>query len=393
MARLKSRIQYLLERYANSESSEDEEKELFSLLDQPDYEAVIKTFLLELIESTNDFEIDPQRKGRIMAKVLGDNLEPGLQNPPPKHGVFRLNRFAVAASVVLLISLGSFLTWQWLNSHPYEDNTSQTTNDVPPGGDKATLTLANGRQINLDSLLGAESFRQGSSLVTNKNGQLAYNLEKNPIDVVFNTLTTPRGGQYQITLSDGSKAWLNAESSIYFPTSFIGNERRVRITGEVYFEIEKNADMPFKVEVGQVEVRVLGTHFNVNAYNSRDAIKTTLIEGSVEVISEKEKLMLKPGQQAQVTSNGGTNAIENVNIDEVMAWKAGFFQFNNADIETVMQQIARWYDVEVLYDGKVTKLFGGSIPRDMSASNVFKALELTGGVHFKIEGRTVIVRP
>jgi transmembrane sensor len=392
MTRLKSRIQYLLRRYANSESSEDEEKELFSLLEQPNYESEIKTSLAELIEATDNFEIDPRRKGRIIEKVFG-YTEPNLQSPPPKRRVFQLNQFAVAASVALLISFGSFLTWQWLDSHPHEEKTSLTTNDVPPGGNKAVLTLANGRQVILDSLLGTESFRQGSSVVTNQNGQLAYNIEKTPMDVVFNTLTTPRGGQYQVMLSDGSRAWLNAESSIYFPTNFTGNERRVRITGEVYFEIEKNPDMPFKVEVGQVEVRVLGTHFNVNAYNSRDAIKTTLIEGSVEVISEKEKLMLKPGQQAQVTSNGGTNAIENVNIDEVMAWKAGFFQFNNADIETVMQQIARWYDVEVLYDGKVTKLFGGSIPRDMSASNVFKALELTGGVHFKIEGRTVIVRP
>lgn len=392
MAKLKSRVQYLLERYANLESSKDEEMELFSLLEQPDYEAEIKTSLSDLIQSTDDFEIDPQIKARIMKKVFG-YWEPNLQNPTPKRRVFQLNQFAVAASVVLLISFGAFLIWQLQDSHPDEEITAQPTNDVPPGGDKATLTLANGSQVTLDSLMGTGSFRQGSSLVTNKNGQLAYNLEKNSIDVVFNTLTTPRGGQYQVTLADGSKAWLNAESSIYFPTNFTGNERRVRITGEVYFEIEKNPDMPFKVEVGQIEIRVLGTHFNVNSYDSRDIIKTTLLEGSVEVTREKTTLTLRPGQQAQVTSNGETDVIENVNIEEVVAWKAGFFQFNNADIETVMKQIARWYDVEVIYEGKVTKRFGGSIPRDMSASKVFKALELTGGVHFKIDGKTVIVRP
>ncbi|MBX2914491.1 MAG: FecR family protein [Cyclobacteriaceae bacterium] len=392
MTRLKSRIQYLLRRYANSESSEDEEKELFSLLEQPNYESEIKTSLAELIEATDNFEIDPRRKGRIIEKVFG-YTEPNLQSPPPKRRVFQLNQFAVAASVALLISFGSFLTWQWLDSHPHEEKTSLTTNDVPPGGNKAVLTLANGRQVILDSLLGTESFRQGSSVVTNQNGQLAYNIEKTPMDVVFNTLTTPRGGQYQVMLSDGSRAWLNAESSIYFPTNFTGNERRVRITGEVYFEIEKNPDMPFKVEVGQIEIRVLGTHFNINAYDSQDIVKTTLLEGSVEVIREKSALTLRPGQQAQVTSNGETNVIENVNIDEVMAWKAGFFQFNSADIETVMKQVARWYDVEVIYEGKVTTLFGGSIPRDMSASKVFKALELTGGVHFKIDGKTVIVTP
>lgn len=382
----------MLGRYTNSESSKDEEKELFSLLEQSNYESEIKTSLVELIEATDNFEIDPRRKDRIIEKVFG-YTEPDIQSPPPKGRVFRLTRFAVAASVALLILFASFLTWQWLDSNPFEENISQTTSDVPPGGNKAILTLANGKEVVLDSLAGTESFRQGSSVATNHNGQLTYEHEKKSIDVVFNTLTTPRGGQYQITLSDGSRAWLNAESSIYFPTNFTGNERRVRITGEVYFEIEKNTDMPFKVEVGPIEIRVLGTHFNVNAYDSQDIVKTTLVEGSVEVIREKSALTLRPGQQAQVTSNGEANVIENVNIDEVVAWKAGFFQFNSADIETVMQQVARWYDVEVIYEGKVTTLFGGTIPRNMSASNVFKALELTAGVHFKIDGKTVIVTP
>lgn len=387
-----SRIQYLLARYADSETSEDEENELFNLLGQSDYEEEIKAALSALLENTYDFEIDPNRKARIMEKVFGVKEE-NLQYSPPKRGVFQLKRLAVAASVVLLILSGYYLIWPLPSLQPDETKTSQKTNDIPPGGNKATLTLANGKQVILDSLSSTESFRQGSSLVTNTDGQLAYSVEKNPIDVVFNTLTTPRGGQYQVTLSDGSKAWLNAESSIYFPTNFTGNERRVRITGEVYFEIEKNPDMPFKVDVGQMEIRVLGTHFNINAYDSGDIIKTTLLEGSVEVIREKSTLRLRPGQQAQVTSKGETSVVDNVNIDEVVAWKAGYFQFNSADIETVMRQITRWYDVEVLYEGKVTKLFGGSIPRDMSASNVFKALELTGGVHFEIDGKTIIVRP
>lgn len=392
MTRLKSRIQYLLERYANSESSEDEEKELFSLLEQPHYELEIKTSLAELIEATDNLKIDPRRKDRIIEKVFG-YTEPDIQSPPPKGRAFQLTRFAVAASVALLILFASFLTWQWLDSHPFEENISQTTSDVPPGGNKAILTLANGKEVILDSLAGTGSFRQGSSVVSNQNGQLTYKHEKKSIDVVFNTLTTPRGGQYQITLSDGSKAWLNAESSIYFPTNFTGNERRVRITGEVYFEIEKNPDMPFKVEVGPIEIRVWGTQFNVNAYDSREIVKTTLLEGSVELTRAKSSLTLRPGQQAQMTSNGEINVIENVNIGEVVAWKTGYFQFNSADIETVMQQVARWYDVEVIFEGKVTTLFGGSIPRDMSASKVFKALELTGGVHFKIDGKTVIVTP
>lgn len=380
----------MLKRYANSESTEEEEKELFRLLEQPSSEAETKATLVSLIEDTNDFQPDEQRKNRIMSTVFG-RLAKG-RKPKEASGirVVQLERLAIAASVILMISVGIFLVWHRSGLETQQNQVALKENDLQPGGNKATLTLADGKQVVLDSLSVGKPLRQGASAIVNRPGHLAYNTENKSEEIAYNILTTPRGGQYQLTLADGSKVWLNAESSIRFPTHFIGKERRVQITGEVYFEVAKNAAMPFMVEVGETEINVLGTHFNVNAY---DIVKTTLIEGSVLVAREDARMVLKPGQQAQVTTSGKLDLLENADLNETLAWKNGLFQFNNADIETVMQQVARWYDVEVIYEGKVTKLFGGSIPRDMSASNVFKALELTGGVHFKIEGKTIIVKP
>ena len=379
----------MLKRYANSESTEEEEKELFRLLEQSSSEAETKATLISLIEDTNDFQRDEQRKNRIMSTVFG-RVVTDRSKEATRSRVVRLERLAIAASVVLLMSVGIFLFWHLSDLETQQNPVAFKENDLQPGGNKATLTLADGKQVVLDSLSVGKPLRQGASVIVNHSGHLAYNTEDKSEDIAYNILTTPRGGQYKLTLADGSKVWLNAKSSIRFPSHFIGKERRVQITGEVYFEVAKNAAMPFMVEVGETEINVLGTHFNVNAY---DIVKTTLIEGSVLVAREDARMVLKPGQQAQVTTSGKLDLLENADLNETLAWKNGLFQFNNADIETVMQQVARWYDVEVIYEGKVTKLFGGSIPRDMSASNVFKALELTGGVHFKIEGKTIIVKP
>lgn len=389
MTRPESKISFLLKRYANSESTEEEERELFKLLEQPFSEAETKATLVSLIEDTNHFQPDERRKSRIISKVFGRQMPVRLKEIL-KGRVVRLERLAVASVVGLLISAGIFLMWHRPGVETRQHTFVLKENDLPPGGNKATLTLANGKQIVLDTLISGETLKQGVSAIINRRGHLAYTPESKTGEVAYNILTTPRGGQYQLTLADGSKVWLNAASSIRFPTHFVGKERRVQITGEVYFEVAKNAAMPFKVEAGNMEINVLGTHFNVNSYN---VVKTTLIEGLVVVASEGTTLALKPGQQAQLTTIGKIDLLEKVDLNETLAWKNGLFQFNNADIETVMQQIARWYDVEIIYEGNVTKLFGGSIPRNMSASNVFKALELTGGVHFEIEGKTIIVKP
>ena len=260
---------------------------------------------------------------------------------------------------------------------------------------KAILTLSDGSTIILDDAKNGQVAQQGGTQIAKlANGQLVYNaLDGKPAEVVFNTLTTPRGGQFKLTLPDGSEVWLNASSSIKYPTAFIGNERKVEISGEAYFEIVHNAAKPFKVSVNGMEVKVLGTHFNINAYNDEASVKTTLLEGSISLTKADAATTLKPGQQAQLGNGGNIKVIDNVDIDQVVAWKNGYFSFNRADLQTVMRQIARWYDVDISYEGKIPeRQFGGKIDRNSNASEVLKILE-ESKVHFRIEEKKIIVTP
>jgi ferric-dicitrate binding protein FerR (iron transport regulator) len=216
--------------------------------------------------------------------------------------------------------------------------------------------------------------------------------------LAYNTIATPRGGQYQLVLADGSKVWLNASSGLRYPTAFTGKERRVELTGEGYFEVAKNASMPFHVQVNQMDVEVLGTHFNINAYDDESAVKTTLLEGSVKVVKretanvKENPIVLQPGQQAEMKPHSPLAINHSPNIEEVMAWKNGLFQFKAAGIETVLRQAARWYDVEFVYKGNIPEKFSGQISRSANAEQLLKILELTGKVKFEINGKTIIVK-
>jgi len=208
-------------------------------------------------------------------------------------------------------------------------------------------------------------------------------------------MSTPKGGQYQLTLQDGTKVWLNAASSITYPAAFVDRMRRVKVKGEVYFEVAKNKTKPFIVDIdGGSSVEVLGTSFNINAYSDEDNSRTTLLEGSVRVVGPgSNSVMLKPGQQAVVGSGTGVSMRSDIDTEEVMAWKDGYFEFDGASLETVLRQLARWYDVEIDYGGHVpAKTFIGEIPRDASLSVVLNVLEKTG-VHFRIQGRNIVVLP
>jgi len=301
---------------------------------------------------------------------------------------------AAAAAAILLVSGGYFFMSRRGGTKVAQQPAK--ANDVAPGSDGAILTLANGEKIILDSAANGKLATDGNAAITKTgSGQLAYNaLHETSTTLTFNTLTTPRGKKTHIILADGTQVWLNAASSIRFPTTFIGKERTVEITGEAYFEIAKNATIPFIVRKSgsDYRIQVLGTRFNVNAYDDEGAIRTTLIDGSVNILKGDASTLLKPGQQAVVIGDG--NKIDlgaNVNIDEVMAWKNGVFHFDRSDIGAVMRQIARWYDVDVAYNGTITQHFGGTISRDVNVSQVFKMLEMTGAVKFSIEGRKVTV--
>lgn len=277
-------------------------------------------------------------------------------------------------------------------------------NDVKPGGNKAILTLADGTKIVLDDASkGALTSQGNTTIIKLDDGRLTYNSQEvskiPPKALIYNTLSTPRGGQYCVTLPDGTIVWLNASTSLKFPVAFIGNERRVEVKGEAYFEVAKNAAMPFFVRAGNQEIKVLGTHFNVTAYADDKVIKTTLLEGSVEVSipalanTESGIITLQPGQQAQLDKEDALKVVE-ANPKEAIAWKNGFFMFKNENIESIMLKISRWYDVEIKYETNTElKEFTGTIARTNNVSDVLAMLELTQIIHFKIEGKTITVLP
>lgn len=358
------------------------------------------TALIQLMQKhfSDDLEnskgISPEASRKIF-KAIHEKIR--LDSKPVKRRVIPFRRIAIAASVIGLLFISAFLVFNKVGKKEIVNggvNNQRFKDDVAPGGDKAILTLADGSTVVLDDAQNGTLAQQGSSKVIKLGGKLVYDpANKNSREIVYNTITTPNGGQYQLELPDGSLVWLNATSSIHFPTSFAGKERRVEITGEAYFEIAKNRDMPFIVTVNNAEVQVLGTHFNVNAYNDEENVKTTLLEGSVKFVSGDNINMLKPGQQSQLTNNGLIKLVSNVDVEEVVAWKNGMFDFENAGIETVMRQLARWYDVEIEYNGKTDDLFIAEMRRNIKLSDALKALELTGKVKFDIQGKKIIVMP
>jgi len=269
--------------------------------------------------------------------------------------------------------------------------------DIFPGSNKAVLTLSNGKKISLtDSKSGSIAVDGNESIIKAADGTISYRPNSgsaSPGELLYNTITTPRGGQWPVViLPDGSKAILDAASSIKYPVVFTGTERRVTITGQVYFEVLHDAAKPFRVDVKGQTIEDIGTHFNVNAYDDEPVIKTTLIEGSVKITRGQYITAIKPGQQA-VSRNGSNSIIvSEADIDEAIAWKNGLFVFKGSDMATVMRQLSRWYDVDVDYDGAVPqRLFNGDMHRSMKASQVLEVLSFYN-VHFKIDGKKIIVK-
>ena len=325
---------------------------------------------------------------------LADNI---LQADRPQPArIIPWRRRAWAAAIVLLVASSAAF---WLLRRPATVKAptlaTQPAKDIAPGGNKAVLTLGDGTEISLDSAGNGMIAQQGhTSVIKSGNGQIHYDAPQNGGQPVFNKIATPRGGQYTITLPDGSRVWLNASSSLRYPASFNGVARTVELTGEAYFEVAKQAGQPFVVRVEEMEVKVLGTHFNVMAYADEAVVKTTLLEGAVEVKKSGVAKKLKPGQGSSLhRSSGVLEVLPDVNTEEAVAWKNGYLQFEGSDIRSAMRQIARWYDVDVVYKGNIPAHFRGIIPRNVPVSQVLKMLELTGEVHFEIGDRQIIVSP
>lgn len=271
--------------------------------------------------------------------------------------------------------------------------------DALPGSNKATLTLADGSMIDLNTAKNGILTRQGNiKIIKGEDGQILYDLDQKRAEGWgLNTISTPRGGKYEIVLSDGSRVWLNAESSLKYPASFRGKHREVTLTGEGYFEIAKNSSMPFQVKVNDMTIEVLGTHFNVNAYADESVVATTLLEGSVKIKSApsenavNQTVTLSPGEQANLSKSGTLKINQHANTDEAIAWKNNNFEFNNADVQNIMRQLSRWYDVQVEYKGSIPKRrFTGKISRNLKLSELITMLQYTG-VSMQIVDKKIII--
>ena len=409
-----TRLTYLLKRHFDNSISEDENDELMALLSLPENEEKILTVMDHNWEEHEFIKpvFTPEKSKSILANILS------VQTRQTIKPLFNRRRwmYAAAAVILMFVSISIVLL---INNKPV-NNINQLVeipktiikekplykNDIKPGGNQAILTLADGTKIVLNKAAEGALARQGNTTVIKlDDGQLAYNKQTvsqiPTTKILYNTLSTPRGGQYRVTLPDGTLVWLNASTSLKFPTAFSGSERKVEIKGEAYFEVAKNEAMPFVVTAENSEIKVLGTHFNVSAYADDKVLKTTLLEGSVEFSvvkkagSENEAgtIKLQPGQQAQL-DNANTLTVVEADTKEAIAWKNGYFIFNNEDIESIMQKIMRWYDVKVVYDVNDKNIyFTGNISRAENVSEILRVLELTETVHFKIEGKTITVLP
>ena len=384
------RISFLFDRYIGDSASAEELEELKLFLNDPSYEETAKNHLLSLLRVT-----DPLAEGseaRLQAVLKKIKEEEPTPKPYSRQLPF-IRRWWAVAALLIGTAVAVWLLIRPKTPAPAVAGQQTLRHDRAPGRNVARLTLSDGSSITLDSAHDGFLTKQGNASITKSgDGSLAYQPAKGERTVaVYNTLSTPRGGQYRLLLPDGSQVWLNAASSISYPTAFTEAERSVTITGEAYFEIVSNATMPFRVRIntpgGQKDIRVLGTHFNVKAYGDETTVTTTLLEGSVKL----ENTILKPGEQGQWRADGTMQVDPHANIEEAVAWKNGLFHFEGADVAEVMRQLSRWYDVDVVFKGKLpdTKI-EGEITRNSNLTEVFKILQLSN-VHFTVEDKKVIV--
>jgi ferric-dicitrate binding protein FerR (iron transport regulator) len=395
----------LLKRYSSGDCS-DVEKQLVEAW----YNELIDTGELEWEEGEQESIQDA-----VESRLLHNMADDALPYAPVRRMHTAAKAWWVAAAMLVLLTGAAYYLHTKQQAALLAKKTETLKNDVEPGSNKAVLTLSNGTTIVLDDASNGVVAEQGNAKVLKpEDGQLLYSKqgdsENGPL--AYNTLATPRSGQYQLVLPDGSKVWLNSASSIHYPIAFTGNERRVQITGEAYFEVAKlqlssGKKMPFIVEKGNMQIEVLGTHFNVNAYSDEKAIKTTLLEGKVRVVKntgagQQQSAVLAPGEQAVLADGPGKAyrsgsdriQVNKADVDNVVAWKNGLFHFENADLKTVMRQLARWYDVDVVYEGTTVKndpLFI-EISRNTRLSDVLKVLQESGSARFAIQDKKIIVK-
>lgn len=352
-------------------------------------------------------EEEIEEKGRQLKKGIDERIAEAEAEEKKRSSdqmvavpLYRRLGWSIAAALALMFSSVFYFNGPFLVKRFFSPEVA-ARQDIAPGGNKAVLTLSNGSKIALgDVKTGTIASQQGTAIKLSQGGQLVYSAAPAAEGaLMYNTIETRNGGQYRVILPDGTRVWINAASSLRYPVNFVGNERRVELMGEAYFEVAKQKSKTFKVVTANQEVTVLGTHFNINAYPNEGFSKTTLLEGSVRVnrLGAKHSVLIKPGQEASVSANGSATAIEvkAVDPDAAISWKNGYFMFDDESLESILQKVSRWYDVDIVHmDAKSKQLrFSGTISRYSQVSQVLRKLALTESVHFQIDGRKIIVNP
>ncbi|MES1160648.1 MAG: FecR domain-containing protein [Bacteroidota bacterium] len=400
MAVATSRIRDLIIKYLKEEITIDENQELMGWVHHSEENSALfhqltdADFLEEALKESHELKVNIRMKVDQRIAAVADEAR---STSTPTRSWRKIWYYAAAACLILVVGGIYFLLSR--PSHPSlaSSPTPVSKNDVAPGGNKAILTLANGSTIVLENAANGSLAVQGASRITKDKDLLAYNATgASPGNaaapaVVYNTLTTPRAGQFQVVLPDGSKVWLNNASSLRYPTAFTGKSREVTLNGEAYFEIARDAAKPFVVRVNELAVNVLGTTFNIMAYNDEPLIKTTLLTGKISLAAGGKESFLSPAEQAVLSREGNWKILKGVDTDEAIAWQRGYFHFTHEDIEGVLRQLGRWYDVEVQFTIPVPDYtFDGEIGRDLSLSSILRHLEKKD-LHFQIDGKKLIV--
>lgn len=393
-------IKNLFLKYINDRCSPEELEEVFALIKsgthQVEWEAAIAEDAEYVLSTDRQSDLTSAEIDRIYREIHNNLVPAGnlrvLHRPRRRLRLW----FTVSTAAILIVVSGMYIFF--LRKDRLKP-ASVYTADLRPGGNKAFLTLSNGKKISLtDAANGNIAAQAGIKITKTADGQIIYASEKGtPVSgpTQYNTIETPKGGQYQVRLPDGTSVWLNAASAIKYPVNFRGSrERRVQLYGEAYFEVAKDKAHPFVVETDKQEVRVLGTHFNIHGYKDESVICTTLLEGSIKTsnLSSGHWRILSPGQQSTILKGNGEVGVSNVNTDNIISWKNGYFIFDNQDIASIMKVISRWYDVNVEYESiDRDEKFGGTFSRSSDLADILKVLKILGNVDFKVEGRTIIV--
>jgi ferric-dicitrate binding protein FerR (iron transport regulator) len=402
------RLKDLLELFLSNRITPQQLQELKAAMDDPAFTEGLDNVLKDSYYHHADTRQDSLGDAVLYLQALKKRMQPaGLPpetqhpgRPPEKRPAIRRLLIRLSAAAVFILAIGATIYTATKKTGPASGaaSASHFGGDVKPGGNKAILTLGDQSTITLDESPDGQLASQGGARILKDGNALRYdaaggaaNAAGSSNAAVYNTVTTPAGGQYQLVLADGTAVWLDSKSSIRYPTNFNGSSREVTVTGQVYLEVAARPNKPFRVKVGPQVVEVIGTKFNINAFDNEPGIKTTLADGAVNIHLGNSELLLHPAEQAAVDEKGNLRLVAHPDMEETLAWKDGVFHFSGTDIAVIMRQITRWYNVDIEYKDPIPGAFVADIPRNVPLSQVLQLLELTGHVHFKIEGKKIIV--